>query len=450
MTGKATRQRTIALCCPRSYRGLLVGAAACFAGALPVRAYAQYVPGEFPVGVPGYDEELGVTVVSRLRPLYEQQGIRLGDFLVQSSLDQSFGYNSNVLGLSSGRGSPVIETNPSLSVNSDWGRDALGANVSVNNSQYLATPNQNTTDWTAALGGAYTIGRDDLTLSYAHLQLHESPTSVGAPPTTTPIPFTVDDIRSSYRLRLGSLQITPNVDVSLFRYGSATIPGQPTSQSFRDANEVRGGTSFRYALTDQGSLLFTIEGIKSEFPHQQPGQPALSSTSVLAMGGIDYQYDGIWRYQFLIGAEARYFESSQFKTQVAPIARAALIWTPTETTTVTATLLRTIEDPNQISSGYTYTTAALRVDHEYLRNVLLNAQVGIDRAAYLQNGGTQTAYTAGAGVTWLINRRMSLTTQYTYTTLSSPVAQSSTSSPGAFGTAGGSQHVLLVTMHFGL
>ena len=197
MTGKATRQRTIALCRPRSYRGLLLGAAACFAGALPVRAYAQYVPGEFPVGVPGYDEELGVTVVSRLRPLYEQQGIRLGDFLVQSSLDQSFGYNSNVLGLSSGRGSPVIETNPSLSVNSDWGRDALGANVSVNNSQYLATPNQNTTDWTAALGGAYTIGRDDLTLSYAHLQLYESPTSVGAPrpPRRSRSPWTTSGAR---------------------------------------------------------------------------------------------------------------------------------------------------------------------------------------------------------------------------------------------------------------
>jgi hypothetical protein len=433
-------------------RGLLLGAAAFGAGVLPRCAYAQYVPGNFPTGVPGYDEEQGVTVVSRLRPLYEQRGIRIGDFIVKPSLDQSFGYNSNVLGLAGGRGSPVIETNPSVAVNSDWGRDSLGANVSVDNYRYPGSPAENATDWTAALGGGYTIGRDDLTLSYAHLKLHENPSTIGAPQTTTPIPFTVDDMRASYRLRLGRLDITPNVDVSLFRYGNATLAGSTSDQSFRDAREVRAGTAFRYALTDLTSLLFTVEGIDSHFPNRQPGAPSQSSTSVLAMGGIDYQYDGVWRYQMLLGAEMRHFESAQFKTQVAPIARAAVIWTPTEMTTVTATLLRTIEDPTQIgTSGYTYTTTALRIDHEYLRNVLLNAQAGIGRVAYLQNGGTQTAYYGGAGVTWLINHRMSLTAQYTYTTQTNlPGESSGAQAIGTVVTAGSRQHLLLVTVHFGL
>jgi hypothetical protein len=430
----------------------VLGGAVCCAAALPGRAEAQYVPGQFPTGVPGYGEELGVTVVSRLRPLYEEPGLRLGDFLVHGGLNQSVGYNSNVLGLSGGAGSPVIETNPTLSVNSGWGRDALGASVSVDDFRYLSAPSQDRTDWTVALGGGYTIGRSNLTLAYAHLQLHESPTSIGAPPSTTPIPYTVDDMRASYRFGLGRLEVTPNLDVSLWRYGTTTVGGVAENEDFRDADEIRAGAALRYALTGGTALILTMQGIRSEFIHGQPGEPSLSSTSALALGGIDYQYDGVWRYQALIGVEVREFDAAQFATRTAPIARAAVIWTPTELTTVTATLLRTIEDPVQVgTSGFTYTAAGLEVDHEYLRNVLLNARSGLERVAYLQNGGVQNAFYVGAGATWLINRHLRLTGTYTYTTLTSLSAQSLGSAPvgGAINSAY-SQNLFLVTLHVGL
>ena len=437
----------------RVRRHLASLALACGAVMAASSARAQYVPGYFPVGVPGYDQELGVTVVSRLRPLYAERGTRIGDFIVHADLDQSVGYNSNVLGQSDGQGSPVIATTPTVSVNSDWGRDALGANLSLSNHAYPAAANQNSTDWTAAVGSGYTIGRHELTLSYAHLQLHESPTSIGAPPTTTPVAFTVDDFRTSYRFDLGRLEVTPNVEALLWRYGDATIAGVPTSEAFRNVDQVRGGLGFRYSPAGQTALVMTVQVIQSDFVDQIPGTASQSSTSFLAMGGIDYQYDGVWRYQVLAGAEVRRFNSDQFKTQVAPIARAAMIWTPTGLTTVTATLLRTIEDPVEVGkSGFTYTTATLRVDHEYLRNVLLNAQTGVERIAYPQNGGTQTGVFAGAGVTWLLNRHMSLSAQYTYTTESSLAGQSTgeEQASSVLFTPGSSQNVFLLTLHVGL
>lgn len=415
-------------------------------------ARAQYVPGEFPTGVPGYGEELGVTVVSRLHPLYDEPGLRLGDFIVHPDLDESFGYNSNVLGLRGSKGSPVIATSPSLAVHSDWGRDSLGGAFSVQDLRYLATPNQNQTNWTVALGGGYTIGRSDLTLAYAHLQLHESPTSIGAPPSTTPLAYAVDDMRAAYRLDLGRLEVTPNVDVSLYRYGTTVLAGAGSNQDFRDSDEVRAGVALRYALTGGTALVLTMQGIRAQFLHPASGQPSLSSTSALALGGIDYQYDGVWRYQALVGLEVRHFDAAQFKTRVAPIARAAVIWTPTELTTVTATLLRTIEDPVQIgTSGYTYTTAELRVDHEYLPNLLMHVTAGVERVAYLQNGGTQNGFDVGAGVSWLINRHVRLSGTYTYTTLSNLGAQSFNGS-GVAGTSqasGYDQNLVLLTLHFG-
>lgn len=287
---------------------VLLAAAACGAGAVPFRAAAQYIPGQFPTGVPGYGQELGVTVVSRLHPLYDQPGIRLGGFILRPELTKSTGYNSNIGGIGGGGGSPGIETHPSLSVNSDWGRDAVGANVAVDDYRYPSLPSQNQTNWSVALGGDQEFGRSHLTLGYAHLALHESPTDIGAPLSTTPIPYTVDDARMAYRLTRGRLEITPNFDASLSRYGTAEINGAVANQDFRNVNAFSAGVALRYALSDQGAAIFTMQGIRSDFIVQQPGAASPNATSVLALGGIDYQYDGVWRYQLLVGAEVRSFE----------------------------------------------------------------------------------------------------------------------------------------------
>jgi hypothetical protein len=149
----------------------------------------------------------------------------------------------------------------------------------------------------------------------------------------------------------------------------------------------------------------------------------------------------------------RSFAASQFKTRASPIAKAAVIWTPTGLTTVTGSVLRTIEDPTQEgSSGFNYTTAQLRVDHEYLRNVLLDGETGVENADYLQGGGTQTAYFAGGGVTWLLNRNLRLSAHYQFTTQSSGHGTQTVGIPGVNGltSSGYDQHLILLGLHFGL
>jgi len=401
--------------------------AALVAGGLlvaPCLARAQYVPDYFPAGVPGYDQQLGVTVVTRVQPLYVEPEVRVGSFLLKPTIDESTGYNSNVLGLSGGAGSWFLETKPSLQIHSDWSRNSLGASISADNTRYIHTPNQSATNWQAAIGGGYTIGRSELTLGYSHLELNERPTDLGAPPSSTPIPYTVDDLRSDYTFDLGRLKITPNLDFSQWRFGSTTsaFANVPKDQGFRDRDVIQGGGAFRYELSGKTSLLMVLQGANSQFVHPEPllqpslsQPPPLSSTSGTALVGIDYQYDGLWRYQLLVGGEVRSFAASQFATRVAPIAQGTVIWTPTGLTTVTASVLRTLQDPTEEgTSGYTYTRAQARVDHEYLRDVLLDGEVGIQNAAY-QTGATQTEYAGRGGITWLLNRNLHLSLSYQYT-----------------------------------
>jgi hypothetical protein len=419
--------------------------------ALSSEVQAQYVPDYFPE-VPGFDRELGVTVASRSRPLYEAPGIRAGSFVIRPSLDESTGYNDNVLGSSNGPGSWLLETRPSVSINSDWSRNRIGALLSLDNLEYFNAHKQSRTDWTVGIGGGYTIGRSDLDIGYTHQSLHASQTEIGALPSDSPIPYTIDDIRADYTFDLGRFKIRPNVDYTLYRFGNTTIGGVPSNQSYRNRNVLVAGGEFRYELAPQRNLLLVLQGIDSEFQTTPVGSQPLGSKSGQALAGIDYQYSGSLRFRALAGLEVRSFDSSQFKTRVEPIAEGDVIWTPTGLTTVTGSLIRTIEDPIQENnSGFTFTWARARVDHELYRNILLQANTGVQVAEYFQGGGTTTNYYVGGGATWLINRNLRLTGEYRYTTQSSgSTVVATTPSLNSLQNGSYSQNLILVSLHVGL
>ena len=325
---------------------------------------AQYLGTYFPAGVPGYGEERGVTVLSRVQPLFQAPGVRLGAFTIRPQLSEAFGYDTNPIGFSSSPGSWLLQTSPGLALNSNWSRNSLGAAFSLDNYRYFNTTNQSRTDWTASVGGGYTIGSSDLTLAYSHLSLHQSATDVGAVPSATPVPYQVNDLRAGYTFDVRRLSFTPNIDVRSYNFENTTIEGVSASQQYRDRVGVTGGVTTRYNLSELRNLVFVVQGVDSHYTHPQLGQPTNNSKSFLALAGLDYESSGALRYQVLVGLEYRSYQSRSFKNEIAPIAQAGVIWTPTRLTTVTGLLSRVIEDPAaEGTAGYTYTTASVAVYH---------------------------------------------------------------------------------------
>jgi hypothetical protein len=222
----------------------------------------------------------------------------------------------------------------------------------------------------------------------------------------------VDDFRAQYSAVFGRVSLTPNLDARAYSFDDTTVLGLPASQQYRNRAVLSGGVTARYAMGDQSGVLFVLQGSQSHYTDTPADQPTPNSRSVLAVGGIDYQATGPWRYRLLVGMEVRDFASAQFATRASPVAEASVIWTPTGLTTVTGLLTRRVEDPAaEGTSGFTYTSAKLIVDHEYLRNVLLQGRLKV-QAAQFSEGGTQAAFGAGAGVNWLVNRAMRLSVDY--------------------------------------
>lgn len=379
-------------------------------------AHAQYIESYFPPAVAGNDLQQGVTVLSRLRPLYEQQGVRLGAYTVNAHLDETVGYDSNLTGASRGLSSGFVNTAASASATSNWSRNKFAIAAGLENYSYFSAPGQNYTNYTTSIGGGYTIGRHDLNVAYTHLRQHERATDIASVNSSTPLQYDVDDIRTDYTFQAGRFSFTPNIDFRLYQFGNAVVLGQPANQQFRDRTVLSGGVTTRYELSDQRGILVVLQGVNSHFIRPNSGTPSNNSRSVLLLTGLDYQASGLWRYRVLGGVEVRDFAAAQYGTRAAPILDASVIYTPTGLTTITASARRVIEDPQtEQVAGYNFTTVGLVVDHELQRNVLLQGRANFQAAEFLQGGGSATSYTFGAGANWLVNRRVRLSADYDYT-----------------------------------
>ena len=176
----------------------------------------------------------------------------------------------------------------------------------------------------------------------------------------------------------------------------------------------------RYELAPLRSLIFVLRGVGQDYTRTPPGQISPDSVSYQMLAGIDYDDDAVWHWRLLVGGETRRFTARAYKTQNNLIAEAGVGWSPSGMTTVNATVSRETDAAAQEGvSGLVYTGARLTIDHEYLRDLLLRASIGLQQADFFQ-GGHQSGTSAGVGVTWVLNRSLRLSFTYDQTDLHSP------------------------------
>jgi hypothetical protein len=408
------------------------------------RASAAMLTALFPEGVPGYDTAQGVTVQSRLHPDFTPLGVRAGAFQLWPTLEESIGYDTNPLSGANRQGSWQVTTAPALRLGSNWSRNQLGAEVSVQDTRYMTLPSQNRTDASASVGSRIDIGDDQLTLAAAHLSKHEDRGAIDTIASDRPIAFQLDNVRTSYRIADGRWSLVPALEASNWTFGDTTIGGAPSSQAYRDRLVVQGDVTLRYELAPLRNVLFVVRALGQNYRQIPAGQASTDSQSYQFLGGFDYDDNSVWRWRALLGGESRQFRSGAFQPQNTVIAEAEASWSPSGLTTVRAMLSRDTQDAAQEGvAGLTYSALRFTIDHEYLRNILLRASAGLQQADFFQ-GGHQTGFTAGVGATWMMNRSMQLSATYDRSELRGGQVSSQELATGY------SRSVALLTLHLGL
>jgi hypothetical protein len=408
----------------------------------PSRADAQIASDYIPTGIPGVVDL--PSIPNRFRPEYSTSGVRLGDFNVSPSIAESVGYDSNYLATRAPTGGPSIDTSGTVGLYSDWSRNSLAALANVTNYIYPNTPSQDTTSVLAGIGGGYQIGRDTLTL--AGLYVLNQITSTNGVGGFTHSPFDIGYVRAAYKMQFNRLSIEPELTYSQLRFGNPSNQGLTTLESSHDRDIALAGAIARYALSDATNAVGVVHAYNTKYTSLQSGETDPSSNSYQALVGLERTLEGIFEFRVLAGVETRTFSNSSYKTFTTPIFSGSVTYSPTQLTSYTVTLQRSIEDSVILTqTGYTYNSASFRVDHEYARNILLQGFSNVQLANNLQSSesltsllstGSSVAQTSvgslftptttvtastssqdvvfgvGGGVTWLVNRNIRLGASY--------------------------------------
>ena len=406
---------------PLWLHAILVGSLCTVSSVTGGQELESYLPASLPVlGTPS-----NVTVLTRPRPEYDPPGLREGSFVVLPLVAEGFGFDSNPRGAPGQGGSAFVSTQASLSAVSDWARDGIGASASVDDRRYLQQPNLSRTDDSVSVGGRYDVATaDHLLLSATHADLHVEPTGIDALSNERAVPYHVNGGTASYLFNLfnlSSLSFEPFALLNDTTYGATQLGGgRSQSNSYLDNTTATEGVTARYELSPLRRLVAVVRSAQSSFSHPTPGLPRRDSVDVSVLGGIDYVADGLFRYRALVGYQIRDYASAAIKSQNAPVVEADVIWTPSLITTVEATVNRKIvNSTDPLVAAYTDTAARLQVEHEYLRDVLLNAHGSVESAEYQNNGGQQTIYGLGVGATWLLNHTQRVSATFDHTQSSS-------------------------------
>lgn len=369
----------------------------------------------------------GQTVAERPHPDYDPLGERIGSFILYPNLTVGEAFNSNILGTKTNPLSDFITAiQPSVDLKSDWNNNALNFHADDSLQKYAEHPNQDYNDYSLSSDGRLDVLRDtQLFGGIGYSVRHEpvfSPNNPGVitPTLQTVIPEQYSDLAANAAIQktFNRLSIRLDANYDKFDFADVTsVTGVPVEMHLENyAQELLTfKTSYEIAPLRQVYLVGTYDWRNYEFPVDLTGVNR-TSQGYTAAAGFSYDLTGI-TFLDLYAGYLRQNYIAPLPSASGPTGGAKFTWNVTRLTTVTATAARGVAEtilPG--ASSYLATTAQLRVDHELLRNLILDGYVGYEGDQFQGVSRTDKYYSAGLSAKYLINRHFWVSLGYTYLT----------------------------------
>ena len=388
-------------------------------------------------GMPATAQELerGETVLQRRRPEVEQLGVRAGAFRILPRLEVGETYDTNVfLTENNTKTDWIFNARPSLDIRSDFSNHALNFSAQGDLGWYHSYDSENYKDYRLDLNGRYDIARETaLSGDLFHRRLHEGrsdPDVVTAGQGTfglgsyaEPVTYYVTGGEAALTQSFNRIRARLSGTAAYYSYNDVETIGLGEA-SLADRDRWEYGTSLRvgYDLGTgiqpfvQGTYTRTDYRLSTDFAGRDR-----DSNGWELVAGTTLDLTGLITGEIYAGYLSKSYTDPRLKDFSGLAFGGQLNWAVTQLTTITGRASRQVREADLNTAGlvatsYTRTIAALGVDHELLRTLLLNGRLQWRQDDF--NGITRTdnVYTAGVGATYLINRNFYLTGGYTYET----------------------------------
>ena len=418
-------------------------------GMLPMRAVAQItepllplLPAPVPPTAPQAPAVAppttfsGETVTSRAQPEFAPLGLRLGEFFwyPRAELDES--YNSNIFATTTRPAADLITAvSPSFDLVSIFPRSSFDLSGGATFQDFAAHPSQNTQTGTVSASGGLSVTSGSSL--YANALVSHPYISYGSPnsPAAIAEPVTYWNYAARAGFAQGGRRISYGVDVGVAaaQYNAAPLVGGGVSpQSSQNSLIPDAALHASYEIAPDYLGYIRIDG--SRYNYLRAVSAANSTTYRVDLGLQILPRHVIFGNVYAGYLVQNYTQSSLGSTPF-PDYGGELVWTVTTLTTLTFDGLRTFvtgtpATTTTLTTGpagnsYLVSSVGARADHELLRNLLLtlNATYEIDNFQGITR--TDNVYSAGAGVTYLVNRFFFMGGSFSYYQRSSTASGSS-------------------------
>lgn len=398
----------------------LVGAGL-VAGLIPGAAHAQSDSPLIQPAIPdGFDRGRNISVTQRPRPDYDPLGLLISSFKVYPKVETGIGATDNVFvsGVDP-QADGFVYVTPGVTASSDWSRHSVQLRAATQLRRFFDNPRRNENAWNV---GA--LGRLDLASSYAltgeaqFARIYETPFSGEV---SSDVAVLSSYFRSFLAARgqyqRGQGRLTLAVDRGSYDFSPIPLAGGTfRDQSDRNRKIVRGSGQVEYAFTPSFSVYTQFQ--YTDTAYDRPllgGGPNRDSTSIRAIAGVSLDLAGLMRGSVGVGYTRRNYRSLIYPDAGGFSAEGKLEYFPTELTTVTLGLSRVLQDSAiGSSSAYFDNRIGLRVDHELLNNLLLNANADFGQQEYIGIAGHTNQYRVGGGAHYLISHFVALDGSLSY------------------------------------
>jgi hypothetical protein len=361
-----------------------------------------------------FARDRAVAVRDRPHPDYEALGVRAGTFMAYPRVQFDAEYNDNVFATATREQSDwVVRVRPELALESGWSRHALSAYAHATISRYADFESENTEDYGVGANGRLDITRASSLVAGADYATGTEPRSSSNTPSSTRNPISYRDT-SAYIAGVqtrGRTKLSARGDIRTYDYQDGrTIAGAVVDQDNRDRTISSFTARGDYAVSPATAVFVQATGNKRDY--DQAGTlatPARDSEGYEFLAGANFEAGAVARGEIAVGYISQDFDAPRYNNINGFGARAQLEWFPTQLTTITATGSRTIEDAGIAgAAGYLSTGLGLQVDHELMRNVLLNAGLTYSNDEYEGIDRTDERVQASVGGTYLVNRTVGI------------------------------------------
>lgn len=366
--------------------------------------------------------ERGETVTNRSRPELDALGVRAGSFLLYPRLGVQEAYDDNIFAADGDEKDDFITlVSPRFDLASDWNNHAFELHANAAIGRHAAETEEDFEDFSVGANGRLDITqRANLRTGVSYNRLHEgreSPDDVrrqGGSPPVEPTVFDVGSVFLTYQQWLGRFLLELDGAADQVDYDNVrTEDGGTINNDDRDRAIFAGGAKVGYEFIPGYTAFFrSVVDYRNYDNLDAFDQLDRDSDGYLIEVGTDLEL-GILFGELAIGYRSQGYDDPRLESIDGVAGQATVTWTPTGLTTVSAAFTREIvETTVDQSSGIFETAGRLVLDHELLRNLLLQARVSVTDDDYQGVDRSDTYVGAGFSANYLMNRYLRLDLQY--------------------------------------